>query len=195
MAVNANALATFAEAKAAFGYGDDETAKVEDLINTASSSFELHCKRPLAARDFTWILDGTGRRELVLPEYPVNSITRLSIDPTRAFAAASDVAAADYTLRGPSGIVVLFSDVFGDPEEVAVVRVQANAGYASADPARAVLRRACLEYVDWMKTRSSQAGSIGKKGEYSADGVSVSYEIDIPAHVISRIADFIRTAA
>lgn len=195
MAVNANALATFAESQALFGYAADESTKVESLINIASSRMEVYCKRNLAARDYTLIMDGTGRDTLILPEYPVNTVTRLSIDTMRAFAAASDIASTDYSLRIAEGVIRLYSGAFPAAGLADVIRVQHNAGYASTHAAYQVLRAACLEYVDWMKSRFSHPGSIGKKGEYSADGISVSFETEMPMHVRSMLEPFRRISA
>ena len=185
-------LATFAEAKAAFGYQDDESTKVGDLITIASSRIEAYCKRKLAARDYVWILDGSGRPELLCPEYPVNSVARLTVDTGRAFSAESDVLPASYAIRADAGIIVLFQGRFSNYGVPAVIRLEANAGYDSDHAERSVLRAACLEYVDWFKTRWSSAGAVGKKGEYSADGVSVSYETEMPMHIRAMLAEFVR---
>jgi hypothetical protein len=195
MALNANALASFAEAQALFGYAADEQTKVESLINTASARIEGYCKRALAARDSVFILDGTGCPELVLPEYPVNTVTRLTIDSSRVFAVASDTAATDYAIKIESGILVLYSGVFSSVGSVGVIRVQCNAGYASTHAGLSVLKSACLEYVDWSKSRYATPGSIGKKGEYSADRISVSFETDMPMHIRSMLEPFRKVSA
>lgn len=195
MSLAANALASFADAKNRFGYLDDEATVVEDLIGMASSNMEAYCRRKFAARDYTLILDGTGRDTLILPEYPVNSVDRLSVDTARAFAVASDVAATGYSIRGDEGIVRLYAGLFPPVDARDAIRVEFNAGYATTNPAFAVLRGACLEYVDWLKSRYARPGSIGRKGEYSADRVSVSFETDMPAHIRARLEPFSRVSA
>jgi uncharacterized phiE125 gp8 family phage protein len=195
MSLAANALATFASAKAMFGYQDDEQTKVEDLINIASSRMEAYCRRKLAARDFSLLLDGTGRGNLILPEYPVNSVERLAVDSSRAFGADSDIASTDYSVLSEEGIIRLYSGTFYLADVADVVLVEFNAGYAVTHPLCAVLRAACLEYVDWLKSRFATPGSIGKKGEYSADRVSVSYETEMPLHVRAALAPFERAVA
>jgi hypothetical protein len=195
MSLAANALATFADSKTMFGYQDDEQSKVESLINIASSRMEAYCRRKLAARDCVSLLDGTGRDSLILPEYPVTSITRLSIDSGRVFDASSDVASTEYSLRSEDGIVRLYAGTFGRAGFPDCVRVQFNAGYSLAHDQYAVLRAACLEYVDWLKSRFANPGQIGKKGEYSADKVSISFETEMPLHVRSMLAPFVRAYA
>lgn len=184
MSLAANALATFAEAKSRFGYLDDEQTSVEDLINEASSRMEAYSRRKFAARDFTFILDGTGRDRLVLPEYPINTVAKLTIDSARAFGAECDIASTDYQILAEAGMLRLYSGSFGETDEAGIIRVQCNAGFATTNGNYPALRSACLSLVDWLKSRA-KPGAIGRKGEYSADRVSVSFEIEMPMDVRS----------
>lgn len=192
MAVSANGLASFTQAKAMFGYTDDEQTKVESLINIASAKIELYTRRALAARDSTIYLDGTGTDRLYVPEWPINTITKLYIDTLRVFGADTEIAATEYYNNAEAGIIQLYDDVFALAGNVRVVKLTANLGYATTHLHYPVLNAACLEYVDWLKSRYATAGQIGKKGEYSADRVSVSYETDMPLHVRTAIEPFAR---
>lgn len=192
MSLNENALATFAQAQAMFGYQATEETKVVDLINIASSRLEAHCKRRLAAQDVILLLDGTGCDTLLVPDYPINSVARLSVDASRSFAAETDIAEEDRSVRGESGMIILYAGSFGTRGARDVVRMEANVGFDEEDERRSILRAACLEYVDWMKSRFSAPGAIGKKGEYSADGVSVSYEVEMPLHIRAMVSEFVR---
>jgi len=192
MSLNANALATFAQAVALFGYQADEQNAVENLINIASARMEIHCRRALAARDYVLLLEGTGCDTLILPEYPVNTVTRLSIDSLRTFGTESDVPATGYSLRKGEGTIRLYAGWFGAYQCPDCIHVEFNAGYAPTHPQLPVLQAACCEYVDWLKSRFANPGSIGKKGEYSADRVSVSYETEMPMHVRSALESFVR---
>lgn len=192
MATNANALATFADAKARFGYADSEQTNVEGLINTASARIELYTKRLLAARTSTYYLDGNGLDKMVMPEWPINTITTIHIDDERVFGTDTLIASTDYYLDAENGIIELYEDTFSTEGERRVVKIVGNFGYATTHLKYPVLQAACLEYVDWLKTRYASSGSIGKKGEYSADRVSISYETDMPMHVKSAVDDFVR---
>lgn len=195
MSLAVNALATFAEAKAMFGYQDDEQTKVEDLINIASAGMDAFCRRALKARDCTLLLDGTGTSVLIVPEYPLNSISKLKVDESRAFGVDSEIASTLYSIKSEEGLVRLFSGCFSYSGAPAVVKLEGNAGYATTHLSYPVLRGACLEYTDWLKSRFSTAGSIGKKGEYSADRVSVSFETEMPMHIRAALGAFVREGA
>jgi hypothetical protein len=195
MALNENALATFANAKAMFGYDDTEQSAVENLINVASAKIELFTRRLLAARDTTLFLDGNGRQTLIVPEWPINSVISLHVDENRVFAADSLVDPSEYYVDSESGRITLYSDVFMSEGMIRVVKLVAELGYDTGHLHYPVLNAACLEYVDWLKSRYASPGQIGKKGEYSADRVSVSYETDIPLHVRTALGDFERKHA
>jgi hypothetical protein len=192
VAVNANGLATFADAKALFTYDDTEQTAVEKLINFASSKIEVYTRRQLAARNTTFYLDGTGTDTLLVPEYPVNSVASLYVDTERAYGATTLIAATDYYIDAERGTIQLYDDVFSSAGDVRVVKLTANVGLATTHLLFPVLNSACLEYVDWLKSRYASSGQIGKKGEYSADGLSVSWETDMPMHVRSALEGFVR---
>jgi uncharacterized phiE125 gp8 family phage protein len=192
MPLASNAIIDFIEAQAMFGYQADEQVKVEALINIASSRIEGHCNRALISRDFSWTLDGTGTSVLVLPEYPVTALARVCIDSDRVFDVEEDLSPDEFLLQKESGTVLLYEGRFGKAEMPGVIYVEATAGYLSSDLKLPVLKGACFEYLDWLKSRWSSSGSVGKKGEFSADGVSVSYEIDMPAHVKALLEEFKR---
>lgn len=195
MALAANALATFAEAKARFGYLDDEQTVVEDLINSASSMMDAFCRRKLKARDSTIYLEGTDSDTIAVPEYPINAVTKLAIDGNRAFGSDTELASTEFSIKAEEGLIVLYSGVFSSRGLPDVVKVVHNVGYATTHLSYPILRSACLEYVDWLKSRYSRPGSIGRKGEYSADRISVSFETDMPLHIKSMLGSFVRVYA
>jgi hypothetical protein len=192
VAVSANGLATFADAKALFSYENTEQTAVEKLINFASAKIEVYTKRQLAARDSIFYLDGTGKDLIFLPEFPINSVASLYVDTLRAFGSDALIDADDYYIDAEAGTIQLYDDVFGSEGDVRVVKVTANVGYATTHLLYPVLNLACLEYVDWLKSRYASSGQIGKKGEYSADGLSVSWETDMPMHIKTALEGFVR---
>jgi hypothetical protein len=54
--------------------------KLEDLINSCSTAIENYCGRKLKEQDFEEEYDGTGKKYILLEQYPVKSITSIKVD-------------------------------------------------------------------------------------------------------------------
>lgn len=190
------ALITWAEYKALLGISEDsEMDRYQTIINQASSRIEGYCRRALKATDYTTtaalVLDGSGTRELIVPHYPVNSITHLYIDSARAFGAETEVLAAEYSLRAAAGLILLYSRTF--PRALDAVKLECNAGYATTSPEWQDIQAACFELVRWMDSR--YRGFIGKRSETNADGMNIGFEIDLPVNVRSILEPFVGRGA
>lgn len=89
MALNANAMTTVAkmraylarETTAATDGRLDQTDWMEPLINRISSAIETYCDRRLIAPSaaLTYTLDGDGKAVIRLPDYPIVSITSVTL--------------------------------------------------------------------------------------------------------------------
>ncbi len=100
MPVGVNALTTWERAKAVLGFSYDQQEEVEFLIDAVSSTANRISGRKLKARDYGDLrVDGSGSNTLLLPEYPIVSVTALYVDHTRLF--------GDDTLLDPSSFQVL----------------------------------------------------------------------------------------
>lgn len=79
MALIPQALTTRARAKSFLGIGRDSYDSLIDiLINIATSAIEKYCERSFLRQTYTnEELDGPGSNTIVLPEYPVASITQI----------------------------------------------------------------------------------------------------------------------
>lgn len=64
------------------------------LIKAASDAIERECDRHFAARDYAGWHDGSGMRYLILPEWPVNSVYRVTIGTLDALTVVCDDAGA-----------------------------------------------------------------------------------------------------
>jgi hypothetical protein len=193
VAVAANAIISWSEYKTMFGITDnDEQDRYQTLINQGSSRIEQFCKRSLKATAYTGgtalILDGTGRETLISPHYPVNAITGLYIDTDRAFGAASLLDSSDYTFYAKTGFIRLFSRCF--PDMPATVKLECNAGYAASSPEWQIIQGACFELVKWMAGRLGATGFIGMRSQTNADGMNVSWELDMPMNIKEMLRDF-----
>lgn len=189
----ANAIISWSEYKTMFGItDDDEQDRYQTFINQASSRIEQFCKRSLKATAYTTgtalILDGTGRESLISPHYPVNSITGLYIDTCRAFGSASLVDVSEYSFHPKSGVIRLFSRCF--PNMPATVKLECNAGYSSTSPEWQIIQGACFELVKWMAGRLGSTGFIGMRSQTNADGMNVSWELDMPMNIKEMLRDF-----
>jgi len=115
---------------------------VELLINAASDAIEKHCVRSFTQATYTHTLDGHQNNEVVLPQWPVTSVTDLRVDSDRVFGADTIKDAAEYTVI--DGVLRLHTSRF--PEGSQNVRITYTAGYATIP---SDLQLACMFYVEW----------------------------------------------
>ncbi len=194
------ALITAAEARdylpSLSGTGEDTT--LDRFIARAGAMMAAWCGYPPASagatptlEDVTHIhyLDGPGGRDLLLRVTPVVSITSLYDDPDRVWAAATLVAAADYTLLdGERGQVLLTSTATHGVwnEGRGFIKATYVAGFATIPDD---LKGICAELVKHLWSRRTLQG----KTSVTASGAQVSKEADnhgIPAHIRAELGRF-----
>ncbi|MHB1001276.1 MAG: hypothetical protein ACYC27_18690 [Armatimonadota bacterium] len=73
-------------------------AEIQLAINTVSREIENYCNRMFNPADYSIKLNGSGRQALVLPQFPVLSVTSIVMDEVA-------VAAADYEIDSGAGIL------------------------------------------------------------------------------------------
>lgn len=103
MALNANALITLAQGKTFLGIPTLETSHdslVEDFINEASQMIETYCNRFLIQRTVIEYKNGNGRKQLILNQYPISSITSLHDDLNHSYGAETLIDASNYGIYG-----------------------------------------------------------------------------------------------
>lgn len=172
------ALVSWELAQEILGLDDDQQRMCERMINAASKSANRISGRILAATDYTKYLDGNGKEFLLLPEYPVNSVTELNVDTARDFGSSTEVASDEYLLYEDTGEVRLLGATF--PCYPQAVKVVFNAGYATLPDD---LEMAVIEVVAYNLKRIGGHGNIIGVKEISADGsVNTSYELTIPVN-------------
>jgi hypothetical protein len=193
MALNANALLDFATLQGYTSRAAGEQAKFEGLINVASERAEKYTGRKLAQASYTIVRDNfrAPLSSIFLPEFPVSALTHLYIDSLSVFGAGTEIAAyagsgPGYLLDGATGQVDLYGVVA--PSGPNVWKAVFTSGYALPVPSD--LQWAIAEFVTWLAARIDSR-VIGQR--YSTlDGMNVSFEIDIPAHVKSILDDYRR---
>lgn len=176
-----------------FGTVDSsEQDKYQTLINQASSRIEAFCNRSLKAKDYTTtaalILDGSGTDTLIVPHFPVNSITKLYIDTSRAFDSSSEIASTEYVLYSKQGLITLYDSSF--PAKPACVKLECNAGYPATDPDWQIIQSACLELVRWMSGRYGAVGGVGLRTQSNAEGGSTTWETELPMNIKTMLEPF-----
>lgn len=159
-------------------------ADIQRYINDASGAAESVARRDLAASDYTEIVSGNGRYEIMLGHYPVESITSVKIASDGGFDSADAV--TDYELDADSGILYRRTSVW--PKGNRNIQIVYRAGYGleagegEEDPTYLVpdkLQRAVCEVIDWMYQRDRNQ-TIGIRTTIGADGLQTSYSLDVP---------------
>lgn len=178
MALGVNALTTWDRAKTALGFSNDQQAEVEFLIDAVSATANRISGRKLKARDYADIrLDGLGRDSIILPEYPIVTLSGIYMDYLRAFGAETILVATGYQVISDSGIIRLYSGYF--PKGFGNIKVVGILGFATVPED---LELAVLEGVGCNRRRL-ESGTTGMR-QVSADGsVTSQYELGLPLSV------------
>lgn len=79
MALQSNALTTVARVKAMPGMSAKTTAEAEDKINLLSDLIEDYLSCVLGYRTATYLMQGSGTRELILPVAPIVEVTSATL--------------------------------------------------------------------------------------------------------------------
>src|ERR1700704_4953670 len=102
MPAPATDLTTKAAVKATYGITDTTLDAVFDrLISAASLFVAKYCARPFIVASFTETRNGNGRSRIVLNNYPVVSVTSVTVDNS-AVPARTSPTGVGYTLAGSS---------------------------------------------------------------------------------------------
>jgi len=161
-------LVTWEKAKDVLHLDDDQQELVEFLISAASAQAEKIADRFLAARDIVLTLDSSGGREILLPSYPVNYITRV-------FKNEDELQPNLYSMRAQAGILRFKERIQRGWD---AIRFEGNIGY---DPVPDDLQQAAIEIVSANLRRfAGSGGSVGIKSMSAQGAITTQYEIDVP---------------
>jgi len=171
------ALTSWARTKLFLGLKDSDQTLAEYLINSATDAAESVSGRPLRARTLTKDLDGPGSDVLLLPLYPITTVTTVYHDSARSFGATTLLAeGTDYLVYEDEGCLRHLGSGWG--EDLKATRVTWTGGMATVD---ARLQDAVIEVVAWNLKRF-RSGTIGIRSASAPDGVNTAMEIMIPLH-------------
>lgn len=172
MALSTTALITVDTAQGWLPGLPSADVDVERLIESASRVANTYAQRHLAATDYTERRSGDGGVELLLRQYPVQSITSIHVDGDREF--GDDTELTDYEYDEDSGIVYYYD---GWPEGVRNIKIVYRAGYEVATMPQDLVS-ATIEVIAWMQRRIT-GGQVGTSSHSYGDE-SITYELTPP---------------
>jgi len=194
MALSQDALTTLAGVKEYLALASsDHDPLLERLIEAVSAQFNAFCDRKLMARDYSYdsgddaydpdnaLLSGSGYPELLLPQYPVISLSTLAVDG-REIAPASG--GSGWVLDAGAGVLTLLDGVF--PRGRHNVGLVYRAGFAAAPPdlAQAAIEQAAIRFQE----SGAGHGRLGVSARTLADG-SVSYHASALLPQVKAVLD------
>lgn len=180
MALSTDALTSLAQVKQYLGLSAaTHDALLEGLIEAISAQFNAFCGRKLMARDYTHLsedaafdpdnalLSGSGYPELLLPQYPVISLSSLVVEGREVAPASGGVG---WVLDSGAGVLGLLGLIF--PRGAHNVGLVYRAGFAAAPPdlAQAAVEQTAVRFQE----SAAGQGRLGVSARTLADG-SVSY--------------------
>lgn len=153
-------LVTVNEAKEVLGIeGQDDL--LESLIKRASASIESYCRREFDAQDITEEFKGTGSKEYVPAQYPINSISKLSV--RTGLIGQDSWREISSNLYNHNGNVVMYSGTFSDKPRM--YKLEYNAGYSTIPDD---IKQATIDLVGFFYiTRQGRGIKSEKIGDYS----------------------------
>lgn len=187
MALNANALTTLVMAKSYLKIPTGETsmdAMIELFINASSQMLESETDRKLKAQSIIEIHHGRQSNIVMLNEWPVNSITSVSIGSGQSDP-PTPIPSTDYAIGDEGNSLILLSGRF--PRGYNNVNVTYNGGFTTVP---ADLEHACLWMVFYYRMMR-ESGDIGRTSKGKGDE-SVSILQEAPLDVKNAIARYRR---
>jgi len=193
MPLNENALITLDTAKSWLGLAADNLDydfKVEMFINSASDKIAKFLGYDLVLREYTDRLDGNRNTRLLLRNFPVASISSLSIGYNWNFDDPMD--SENYTFTS-SGIVTLKKSLI--PRGNCNIQVVYTAGYVTpfspiqvGEALPSAITMACIEMIKWLWNVDNEE-RYGKTGLAKA-GQSTSFIQGIPLEITGMIREY-----
>lgn len=174
-ALNANALVSWEETLEFLSdITTDDKNDIVFLINSISDRVQYMTGRLLKESTHEDYLNGLGGKEILLPDFPVSTITLLKVDAMQKFDPGVEITSSDFVISEPIGLISLISGAF--PVGYHTVYVEYTAGY---NPIPAFIQEAVFETIQWSLARFRGRG-VGMESQ-SADGVTVRPSLSIPA--------------
>jgi hypothetical protein len=182
MALSADALCSLAQLKQYLQITlSEHDSFMEGLIEAVSARFAAYTGRHLTARDYSpdpedeafdpdnAVLSGTGHAELLLPQYPVITLSQLLMDGC-AVAQAQTGALTGWVLDRAAGVLSLMDQVFPLGRHNVLLTYRAGFEIVPPDLAQAAVEQSAVLFQE----SAAGHGRLGLSARTLADG-SVSY--------------------
>lgn len=163
--------------------GGDRDAFIEDLIDRVTAQCEQYTGRKLKARDYHYdsadsdydpdnaILDGNGEQYLFTPQWPINSVSILTIGDT-TITERESWDETGYVIYKDQGRIYLAGYTF--TEGIKNIFLAYNAGYTTIpeDLEQSVIQQVAMAY----KESDQGHGRLGVRVQDTSDGMTTRFE-------------------
>lgn len=173
MALNHNALVSLAEMKIYLKIPALETSQdslIESFINEISQLIEVYCNRKFILNTYIERYNGGDRYELLLNNWPIQSITSLHVDHKRLFDSSSLIDPSNYDIfqdeMGDNFILERFDFKFQKGRKN--IKVEYEAGYTDITTLPSDIKLACKIAVSYYYQQQQQENwtySVKSKGD------------------------------
>jgi len=143
---------------------------VEDIINHCSTLIESYCNRKFIQQTFTERHNGSGTTELLVNQWPINSITSLHVDAGREFTSETLIDPSNYEYfsneQDEGYVIERFSETF--PRGRKNIQIVYAAGYPTFADVPSDLQMGCKIAVAFYYQHQQQQDwtmSTKSKGE------------------------------
>ncbi len=189
------ALVSLAEAKEYLKVtNSNDDVILSHLINAVSAWVAGYLKRNLVATSYVEYYSGDGSFEMMLRNYPINSISAINIDALRVFASDNAVdVTANVIIKKGQGLIRAFNLLYGWTSGESNIKISYNAGYTAATDGGATgtmpydIRMAAKRILE----RSYIRGYTQRKLDYqseSLNSMNVTFnDSDVPKDVKSML--------
>lgn len=150
-------------------------ALLTTLVARVSQAVRNYCKRDFEAQTYTEYQDGKGTDEILVNQFPINSITSLThVDENDTV--VYTWTSTDYA-RETWGLIRLRDGIF--KSGIKNIKIVYNAGYTTIP---VDLQQACIAWVSWLfEDRNQQR--LGIISRIMNDGGSLRYTQHLPVEV------------
>lgn len=143
--------------------GTEFDTLLAELITAASDAIQSYCGRPFNSLSRSEFHDG-GSDTLILRVRPVTEVTKIYSDPSRQWAAGSEISPTHYVVKREEGIVVYAYGAFAPG--VRTVKIIYTAGYATIP--EGVAKACVLVCASWFHRSREGAGRMGSPPRLAA---------------------------
>lgn len=140
--VSGDDLSTLANVKEYLRITDtNDDTLLQKILTRTSEWIQKYCNRTFIATTYTEYYDGDGSNELLLDQFPVNSITSCYDDTDREYGADTAITVTDLIIKD-AGLIVYDDGFFNKGDHN--IKITYNAGYTTIP---ADLELACIKLV------------------------------------------------